>query len=146
MISLRVITHDDASSLKDTDYGRMTDKDTFGMINDSRNKSHNGRYFEFFVVEDNGSIVGFMSLYAHSKHIISCSPEIKPSFRKKGYAFEAETRILEFAKSNGYTVAVAGVREENIASRALHEKLGFELDRVYTNKNNAKICLYIRSL
>ena len=45
------------------------------------------------------------------------------------YAFEAETRMLEFAKSIGYTVAVAGVREENIANRALHEKLGFELDQ-----------------
>ena len=146
MISLRAITHDDACSLKDTDYGRMTDQDTFEMINESLNKLHNGRYFEFFVVEDDGRIVGFMNLYAHSKHIISCGPEIKPDFRRKGYAFEAESRILDFAKNNGYTVAVAGVREENVASRALHEKLGFELDRVYTNKNNAKICLYIRAL
>ena len=44
-------------------------------------KIHNGQYFEFLVVYDNDTIVGFMNLYAHSKHIISCGPTIKDCFQ-----------------------------------------------------------------
>ena len=146
MITLRPITQDDAYSLKDTSYGLMTPQKTRKMINESLNKTYNGNYFEFLVIKANQNIVGFMSLCAHSKHIISCSPEIKPIYRQQGYAFEAEERALAFADRIGYKVATAAVREENIASRSLHEKLGFELERVYTDKNNTKFCLYIKVL
>ena len=39
---------------------------------------------------------------------------------------------LSIAKSKGYTIAVGGVDEDNSASRGLHEKLGFELERMNT--------------
>jgi len=116
------------------------------MISGSLSKTYNGRYYEFFLVLDGETVVGVMNVSAHSDHIISCGPEIKPEFRQKGYAFEAESMVLDMAKSKGFTIAVGGVQETNAASRALHEKLGFEHDRTYTNKRGYNICLYIKSL
>lgn len=116
------------------------------MIKKSIEKVHNGFYFEFLVVYQDDTMIGFMNLYAHSKHIISCGPEIKEPYKRKCYGFQAETMALEYAKEKGYTIAVGGVDDNNIASIALHEKLGFEMDRKYTNKQGRTIRIYIKSL
>ena len=87
-----------------------------------------------------------MNLFAHSHHIISCGPEIKEGFKKKGFGFLAETMALEYAKKKGYTIAVGGVDDNNVASIALHEKLGFEMDRKYLNRKGRTIRIYIKAL
>ncbi len=116
------------------------------MINESINKIHDKSYFEFLVAYENDTVIGFMNLYAHSEHIISCGPAIKEQFQNRGFGFSAETKALEYAKDRGYTIAVASVDENNIASIILHEKLGFELDRNYFNRQGRNMRLYIKAL
>lgn len=146
MIYLKPIKDGNVNDLDGTDYGAMSLEERRQMIAASTNAVHNGAYFEFLVVYDGGTVIGFMNLYAHSRHIISCGPEIKQEFRRKGLGALAETMALDYAKSKGYTVAVAGVDDTNAASIALHEKLGFELDRRYTNERGRTIRLYIKAL
>ena len=146
MLTVKPIEKEDAAALEDTSYQAMSPESRLQMIGDSNQKTHNGNYFEFFKVLVDDTVVGFMNLYAHSAHIISCGPEIKPAYQRLGYAYAAEKLVLSMAKEKGYTIAVGAVREENTASRALHEKLGFEVDRIYTNSHGRKMCLYIKAL
>lgn len=146
MITLRPVTPSDAHLFRGTEYDSATEEEIRTLIAESQYRLHNGKYFEFLIAFNDGEPVGFMNLYAHSAHIISCGPEIFLSHRRKGLAFAAEQKALDFARSLGYTVAVANVREDNLASRALHEKLGFELERTYIGRNNTPMLLYIRAL
>lgn len=145
-ISVRPIQRHEKALLEDTSYSTMSNEEKNDMISESLQKKHNGRYFEFLVVEDAGNCVGFMSLYAHSQSTISCGPEIKVQYRCKGYAYHGEQKAFEYAKKLGYTAAVAQVRMTNQASRALHEKLGFELERVYINKKGNEVCEYRKEI
>ena len=70
MIYLKPITYDNINDFTGTSYDKMSFEDKHNLIEESINKIHNGQYFEFLVVYDNDTIVGFMNLYAHSKHII----------------------------------------------------------------------------
>ena len=146
MIFLKPITHDNIYDFVGTSYDAMPFEKKSKMIAESINKIHNGSYFEFLVVYKDDVVIGFMNLYAHSKHIISCGPAIKEDFQNNGYGFLAEAMALEYAKGKGYTIAVGGVDESNVASIALHEKLGFEMDRKYLNKHGRTIRLYIKAL
>ncbi len=146
MIHLKPITLDNIGDLKGTSYDCMSFEQKQNMIEESINKIHNEQYFEFLTVYEDDAVIGFMNLFAHSKHIISCGPEIKAEFQKKGFGFSAETMALEYAKNKGYTIAVGGVDENNTASIALHEKLGFELDRKYLNRQGRTIRVYIKAL
>lgn len=146
MISLKPITLQNIDDFDDTEYETMTSEQRYRLIEESIEKKHNGFYFEFLVVYRENTVVGFMSLYAHSAHIISCGPTIKEPYRKNGFGCLAETMALEYAKEKGYTIAVGGVEDTNTASIALHEKLGFELDRKYSNKQGRTIRMYIKAL
>ena len=146
MLYLKPITYENIEDFDDTDYGVMSFEERQGLIDESMKKIHNGAYFEFLVVYQDNTVIGFMNLFAHSPHIISCGPEIKKCYQKKGYGFLAETMALEYAKKKGYTIAVGGVDDNNAASIALHEKLGFEMDRKYLNKKGRTIRIYIKAL
>lgn len=146
MIHLKPINIDNINDFIGTSYDKMTFEEKQNMILESINKSHNNQYFEFLVVYKNDIVIGFMNLFAHSKHIISCGPTIKDEFQGKGFGFEAETLALKYAREKGFTIAVGGVDENNVASIKLHEKLGFELDRKYSNKQGRTIRLYIKSI
>ena len=146
MIILKPITYDNLHDFDGTEYGSMPLEERKRLIDESINQNHNGSYFEFLVVYQDDTVFGFMNLFAHSAHIISCGPEIKEAFRKKGLGFLAEAMALDYAKKNGYTIAVGGVDDHNTASIALHEKLGFEMDRKYQNKQGRWIRLYIKAL
>lgn len=50
------------------------------------------------------------------------------------------------AEDKGFSVATGAVSQDNVASHALHRKLGFETDGVYTNKQGKQITLYIKAL
>ncbi len=145
-IYLKAITYENADDLDDTSYGSMSLEERHNMIKESINQVHNNSYFEMLSVYEDNIVIGFMNLYAHSKHIISCGPEIKEPYKKKGYGFQAETKALNYAKEKGYTIAVASVDDTNTASIALHEKLGFEMDRKYTNVQGKTIRAYIKAL
>lgn len=146
MLNLQTITALDRAALQDTSYGSLANDEWKQLLSESVAKSHNHRYFELFKVMDGDTVVGCMNLYAHSPHIISCGPEIKPQYRKQGYAYQAESLALEMAKSLGYSIAVAYVRETNAASIRLHEKLGFEPDQAFVNAHKKEVRLYIKTL
>jgi RimJ/RimL family protein N-acetyltransferase len=53
-----------------------------------------------------------------------------PAFRRLGYAFEAAEAALDHAKKAlGWTTAMSFIRDTNMASRALAEKLGARLEK-----------------
>lgn len=146
MLSLQAITNKDRSTLKNTTYECITDDEWERLILDSTCRLHDNCYFELFKIIDGDNVIGLINLYAHSPHIISCGPEIKPQYQKQGYAYQAELLALKAAKLLGYTIAVAYVKESNLASIRLHEKLGFELDNKFVNANKNEMRLYIKAL
>ena len=146
MLKLQAITKEDRDTLKDTSYESMTNDEWEKLIFESSSRLHDNRYFEFFKVLDGDTVIGFMNLYAHSPHIISCGPEIKPQYRKQGCAYQAESLALEVSKALGYTIAVAYIRGTNMASIRLHEKLGFEQDNTFVNAHKKEMRLYIKVL
>ena len=146
MISLRPIEYVDAPVLDGSEYGAMSADERLEMITSSLAKSHDGLYFEFFIVTADDAVVGFMNVCAHSKHIISVGPEIKPEYKRRGYAYEAEKIVLEMMKQKGFTIATATVLSDNVGSNALQKKLGFEVDRTYINKHGHEAFAYIKAL
>lgn len=146
MLYLKPITYDNINDFDDTEYASMSFEERRNLIDESINKIHNGAYFEFLVVYNDNTVVGFMNLFAHSTHIISCGPTIKDVFKKMGFGFAAETTALKYAKEKGYTIAVGEVNDNNAASIALHEKLGFEIDRKFSNKQGRTVRVYVKAL
>lgn len=146
MIELFPVSEEKITDFADTSYSEMSDEERLRMIRESMQKEHEGAYFEILAVRDEGQIVGFMSLFAHSEHIISISPEIKKSFRGRGYGFLGEREALRYAKKHGYTMAVASVRKDNPTSIALHKKLGFEMGAECLSRNGKPIYLFMKNL
>ena len=146
MIFIRPVRCDDKNIFGDTSYDAMSSESMDNMLHESLAKSHSGRYFELFAVMDDDSCVGFVSLYETSPGQISCGPEIKPQYRQQGYGYLAVRTALERATRMGYTKAIAQIRQDNTASIALHQKLGFTLCRSYTNKNGHPVSEFSKPL
>lgn len=146
MITLRSVGYNDCALFTGSSYEAMTPDSMREMIGESVLKLHNGRFFELFAIMEGDVCVGFVSLYAHSDTDISCGPEIKPPYRKQGFAYLAVKRALEHAKQLGFTKAIAQVRQDNIASIALHQKLGFTAHRDYFNKRGRPVLGFEKTL
>ena len=146
MIRLKPVSYDCIHDFEDTTYSEMSSDEKLHMIEDSIRKEHNGTYFELLAVCDDDRIVGFMNMYAHSAHIVSIGPEIKTSLQRSGYGFRGETQALQYAKDEGYTIAVAIVREDNLASIALHEKLEFEVGAHTISKSGNPVRIYVKNI
>ena len=146
MIHLKPIGIENINDFAGTSYDKMSIKEKTDMISESISKKHSNQYFEFLVVYDNDAVVGFINLYAHSEHAISCAPEIKAEFQGKGFGYLAVTLALKYASEKGYTKAVADIEEKNTASITLHNKLGFKLERRYLSKNNRMFSFYTKQL
>ena len=91
-------------------------------------KEFANKYFEMFAIVNDTEMVGMISLYQHSPNVISCGPEIFECYRKRGFAGNAMMLAMKTAKSKGYKLVLQQIRVDNIASIALHKKLGFETD------------------
>ena len=146
MVHLQPITDENVSDLAGTSYDGMPCDEKLRMIADSLRKEHNGSYFELLAVYDEDLLVGFMNLYAHSAEIVSIGPEIKQMYRRRGYGYLGEMQALRYAKDAGFSVAVANVREDNQASIALHEKLGFAVGAHCFSKSGKPIRVYVKNL
>ena len=145
MITLRNFTANDAVALKMNQYSALSVEEICKMIDEWNQKQINDRYFEMFALVDENTIVGSISIYQHARHIISCGPDVFPPYRRQGFAYRGMTLMLEYAKQKGFTVAVAQIRKNNLASIGLHQKLDYELDHDYINsKGNEHF--YIKSL
>ncbi|MBQ3384242.1 MAG: GNAT family N-acetyltransferase [Erysipelotrichaceae bacterium] len=146
MIYLKPVTLDDLDSFSETEYEQMSEEEKIRMITESRQQEHDGRYFELLRVCDDDQIVGFMSLFAHSEHVISIGPQIRKSFRGKGYGSKGELLALQYAHDKGFDTAVSWVRHDNTTSLRLHEKLGFEIQQNDYIRNGKHYIIYIKEL
>ena len=144
-MELRPISKKDIKLLDGFSFGAMSESEKQEMIAESVAKSHDGRYFELFLVFQNNKCIGIMSAFEHTECIVSVAPEITEAERHKGYGFEAMIAILSLMCEKDYTIAVADVDVANVAGVKLHEKLAFERERTYQN-GDKQMALYIRTL
>lgn len=146
MIFIRPVRCDDKNIFGDTSYGAMSSESMEKMLHESLAQSHSGRYFELFAVMDDAICVGFVSLYETASGQISCGPEIKPQYRQQGYGYLAVRTALERANLSGYTKAIAQIRQDNTASIALHQKLGYTQCRSFLNRNGHSVFEFQKTL
>ena len=144
MITLRNFIEEDALELQQNKYKNKTISEVQEIIREMNRKCYNDKYFEMFAVVYKGRIVGMISLYEHSKVVVSCGPEIFESECKKGYGYEALLRVLLLAREKGYKIAVAQIRIDNDASIALHKKAKFEIEHEYVNAKGNKVYFMVR--
>ncbi len=120
---------------------------TDSMIEEWNSGLFNGTYFEIFAVQndEDDSVVGTVSLYEHSKSIISIGPEIFKEYRRRGFARVAMMEAMRIAKQKGYKIALQQIRTDNNASIKLHESLGFERDTyIYKNRKGNDVFIYLK--
>ncbi len=146
MIFIRPVRCDDKGIFQDTSYAAMSSNAMEIMLSESLAKSHDGRYFELFAVMDEKTCVGFVSLYETAPKTVSCGPEIKSQYRQQGYGYVAVSQALARADLLHFTKAVAQIRQDNTASIALHQKLGFTLCRSYINKKGHPVLEFTKML
>lgn len=147
MITLRSLQESDAPELQKKKYRTMTIVEIQEMIQNMNSKLYHGNYFELFAILKDSEIVGTISIQERSPSIISCGVEILNDYRRNGYAYDALSQILIFAKEKGYKIATAQIRADNVASISLHKKAGFETDFYeYVNKKGNPVYIMLRAL
>ena len=127
MITLRNFNAGDCAFLMAHFKPGMTANESTALMAQWNQKSYQGAYFEMFAIVHDAVPAGWISLYAHGETTISAGMEVIASARQKGLGTAALVQALEYAKTLGYTTAVAQVRKNNAASLRLHEKCGFAI-------------------
>lgn len=146
-IYLRNFTADDAEEFRLKQNFGMTLDEIREMFAEWNKKEYSGKYFEMFAVIGDGEIVGTISLYEHSRSVVSCGPEIFEPYRRQGIGREAMILVMETAKAKGYRIVSQQIRADNTASLSLHSRLGFETDGyVYRNRKGNEVLIYLKLL
>ena len=146
MIILRHFDFNDSAILKKYEYPNMSENEIREIIAEWNKMSHNGRYFESFAAVENGEVIGSFFVVEHENRRISIGPEVFSPFRKKGYAYIAMKMVLGLAAKKGYKEAEGEVRIENAASIALHNKLGYKIEKEFINQHGNKMYLFVKKL
>jgi len=147
MITLRHFTENDAELLQANQLYGKSKEDILSLINEWKTNSYNGKHFEMLAVVNDTMVVGSISLHERSPSVASIGAEIFADQRRHGYATDAMRLLLTYAKEKGYKIIQQQVRTDNLPSRKLHEKLGFETDEyVYANRKGHDIVLYLKAL
>ncbi len=98
MIAIRSFNENDALLLKQMHYKECDENIIKDIIEEWNTKEYKGKYFEMFAVVDDECLVGQVSIYEHSKNIVSLGVEIYPEYRRKGYAYISSGLVLDYAK------------------------------------------------
>ena len=77
--------------------------------------------------------VGIITLGEKQEKKLSWGVMIKEEYRGKGIAKTAFEIIEKLAKEKGYSTIISSCAKENLASKRLHEKVGFVLIKEETN-------------
>jgi len=96
---------------------------------ETNNKLEGDRYF--WIIENSAAdIVGHIDTRCNTRHRnFEYGVSIASKFQRLGYGSLAISKILDYYFNQlGYHKAMAGVHSDNLASRALHESLGFCLE------------------
>ncbi len=145
MVTIRNFTHEDAESLQQILYPDISLSDISEMIDQWNTCICCGRYFEMFAIISDESVIGYVSLYEHSKTVASAGAEVILEERRKGTASEAVSLLMQYASEKHYRIILDQVRKDNAASIRLHEKLGFESDGyVYRNQRDQEVVIYLK--
>lgn len=117
------------------------------MIGDWNTLDYRGKYFEMFAIVNSNEVVGTLSLYEHSKSVVSIGIELFLDFCRKGHGTLAMMRALEICKEKGYKIVYQQVRADNVASIKLHKKTRFETDGyIYKNQKGHDVILFFKAL
>ena len=117
------------------------------LINEWNTQIFDGKHFEMFAIISNETVVGMISMYEHSKSVISIGPEIFEEYRRQGFAKSAMEKVISIAQRKQYAIVLQHVRINNEASIKLHESLNFEKDNsIYKNKRGNDIYLYLKCI
>lgn len=116
------------------------------MLQASLSQRHEGRYYERFAVRANGCMVGEVSLFEHEDGTVCDGVAIFPTFRRCGFAAQALTLLSDVARGHGFTVQTAQVRTNNVASIALHTRLGFTPGTPWINRKGNEVYTFRKSL
>ncbi|MBQ8431715.1 MAG: GNAT family N-acetyltransferase [Clostridia bacterium] len=147
MVTLFPFSLVDAPKIQKYLYSKVSMEVVEDMIAQWNTKEFQGRYFEMFAVRSEGRLVGSLSLYQHTREVISLGPEIFPDERRRGYAKEAMTLGLAKAREMGFKIVHQQIRVENTASIALHQSLGFETNGAeFVNAKGNRVVFYLLSL
>lgn len=147
MIILRNFENSDVRQLQQYEYGNLSQEEIRTLIATWNQKQYRKNYFEMYALVENGIVFGQASLYGRSEHIVSCGLEVYPPYRGKGYGTIAYRQLLALAKQKGFTIAVAQVRADNVASIALNRKTGFEAEEyTYINQKGNPIYYFVKAL
>ena len=116
------------------------------MLAASRAKCHEGRYYEAFGIRADGELVGMASLFGQADGTVCNGVDVFPAFRRRGYAYQALTRLMDVARERGFTVQTAQIRTDNVASIALHGKLGFMPGETWINRRGHEVRTWRKEL
>ena len=117
------------------------------MIGDWNTLDYQEKYFEMFAIVQAEKVVGTLSLYEHSKSVISIGIELFLGHCKKGYGTIAMHTALDLCTEKGYKIVYQQVRADNLASIKLHHKVGFETDNyIYKNQKGHDVILFFKAL
>lgn len=88
---------------------------------------HDGSRFDYVArVKDGSYAIGVFGIKKTGKNAVEISYILDPAYRGRGYAFEAVSALLEFAKKEWECeTAVAKIHKENKASMHFAESSGF---------------------
>ena len=147
MVTIRKFTHEDAEAIRQAIYPDMTSAEISEMIDQWNACVYRDRAFESFAIVSDERIVGYASLYEHSRSVASAGVELIAEERRKGAASEALSLLLRYASEKRYRIILDQVRTDNTASIRLHEKLRFESDGyVYRTQRGQDIVLYLKAI
>ena len=147
MVSLRHFTEKDADVIQRKCYPQLSTDEILNLISEWDTLDHQGRYFEMFAIENDGNIVGEISLYEHTASIASIGIIMYENERRKGYAAEAVSLLERHAEEKGFRVIQSQIAADNEASRKLFDKLGYENDGyIYRNRKDREVVLYLKVL
>lgn len=140
------ITFTDAKWLDKTEYKNLSLEKRKQLIEDSTNGRCRGEFFRFYLVKFGGETVGVINMCGHGEKVVSVAPEIFKHFRNKGYGLKSLELAYSLAKNLGFDKVTAGIREENVASQKLHDKLGFKFIKKDISKNGNTLLFYEKNL
>lgn len=139
------ITLEDINLLDYSEYKGLNKEKRTELINHSKQEIHDEKFFKFYKFKLNDKVVGFFNVYEHSKSVISIAPNIIEDCRRKGFGAFGLEKVIEKVRILGYKIAMATIREDNIASIKLHEKLKFENAYNY-DKQGINYKVYLKSI
>lgn len=146
MIGLRPFSEADLQSISQYQYPTLPKADIKALIAQWNKRQYDGKFFEMLAVVWDGNVVGYTSLLAQEYGCVSEGIEIYVPFRRQGYALAALKELMEYASSLGYRTVTAQIRQDNAASLALHEKLGFQIVDRFINKRGKAVFSLSRPL